>query len=90
MVIFTPEELDGFTMKQLRILATYYKLSYNKTTTKKELIVPLLEILYRPDLPDEYGNYAEEAPKKLYVNGTPVSVRVKRIYDMNKKGDTNA
>lgn len=89
MVIFTLEELQSFTLHQLKILATYYKLSYNKNVTKEELITPLLDILYRPDLPDSNSVYMEEQVPPITIDGVPVSARVKRIYEINKKGDTN-
>lgn len=78
MVIFTPEELSEFTLDQLRILAKYYKVPYNKNIKKEVLVDRLVDILYQP----EAGRQAivmADGTEKAY------SVRVKRIYDRNKE-----
>lgn len=72
MVIFTEEELNGFTVVQLKRLADYYKVAYSRTEKKPELIKKLSEVLSQP------GTYLMEGETEQ-----PMSVRVRRIKIQN-------
>lgn len=75
MVIFTDEELNSFTLDQLHRLADYYKQPYTKRTSKKDLI-KMLGLIFNPPTEDSEND------------GIPrMSVRVRRIYELKKKGE---
>ncbi|MFA6982216.1 MAG: hypothetical protein WC243_04330 [Patescibacteria group bacterium] len=76
MVIFTEEELGQFKTVQLRRLADYYKVVYNTSTSKSDLIKKLSEVLSQP------GSY-----EKVESDTEPqMSVRVRRIMVSSKEG----
>lgn len=69
MVVFNANELQVFKVKQLRRLADYYAVKYNKRTTKTELIDKLLKalgLIYKDETEDQ---------------DVQMSVRIKRIKD---------
>lgn len=68
--IFTRTELGEFSMKQLRRLANYYQVAYNRTTKKSDLIDSLFGVLGKPDPMQEPPPY--ESPR---------SARIRRIHE---------
>ena len=75
--IFTEAELSEFDLDQLRILAKYYHVKWDKRTSKKKL----LKLIYDLAVIEEHPNYFGA----VGPDGMPeMSVRVRRLYELNK------
>jgi hypothetical protein len=70
---FTNEELGELTNSDLMALADYFDIEYNKYDTKAKLV----EAIDRARDPEIYREGS---------GSQPMSARVRRIYEQNKKG----
>lgn len=68
-VWFSPEELDAFTVKQLKVLAEYFHV--DASGKKKDIIAAISNVWEGDDVNDE--------------NRPAMSVQVARIYDQLRK-----
>lgn len=70
----TKDELEGLTVKQLKVLASYYEIELKSNAKKGEIVDIILK---------------EHPEAKVQVFGsvppTEMSVRVRRIYEANLK-----
>jgi len=76
MVMFTLDELKGLSLKQLRILANYLGIKYNRATRKDEFIEAIYNSLKYMDI-SGVTSYPEE--------NSQMSVRVRRIYESQRR-----
>ena len=67
VALFTHDELNSFTVVQLKKLANYYGISYGSQIKKPELVEKIYNLFSEPQEEEE------NLPK--------MSVRLKRIYD---------
>ena len=66
VALFTHDELNGFTVVQLKKLANYYNISYGSQIRKPELVEKIYNLFSEPQ-------EEENLPR--------MSARIKRIYD---------
>lgn len=78
--IFTRAELETFQLWQLKRLASYYQIEYNKTTKKSNLVEQLFQRIGRAE--SEPGVEVDPDTGEVLP---PMSARVRRIYQWKKE-----